>query len=301
VDDANELNLDKHHEKDANKSLKEALERVEGSLKETYRFLLAPMQDPDAEGGLSTVTWEDEALSLSGLNYDIAINNAVRDKEWVIKAWAPIHLRDLMQRCFWKDGHPDELAQKVWLDTCRYLYMPRLASSDVFTDAVGEGIKSDEWFGYAAAKDAKGYKGLLFGKMGNVYLDGNAVLLNAEVAAASIPAPQSSRKGGQPGSGIGGGGEGHTAGVPPTPWVEAPQRLRRFHGTVSLEAHDPIGAFAEVVQNVIEHFTAQFGTEVAITVDVEARRAEGFDARTVRNVKENATTLKFKTAEFEEE
>ena len=43
------------------------------------------------------------------------------------------------------------------------------------------------------------------------------------------------------------------------------------------------------------------GTEVHVSVDIEARRGEGFDAKTVRTVRENAGTLKFKTAEFEEE
>jgi hypothetical protein len=31
-----------------------------------------------------------------------------------------------------------------------------------------------------------------------------------------------------------------------------------------------IGNLAEIVQSVIEHFSAQYGTEVAVTVDIEA-------------------------------
>ena len=52
---------------------------------------------------------------------------------------------------------------------------------------------------------------------------------------------------------------------------------------------------------MIEHFTSKFGTEVAITVDIEARGRDGFDVKTVRTVKENSVTLKFKTSEFEVE
>jgi hypothetical protein len=76
---------------------------------------------------------------------------------------------------------------------------------------------------------------------------------------------------------------------------------RRFHGTTIVDPKDPISHFAEVVQNVIEHFTAQYGTEVILTLDVEARRGEGFDTKTVRVVRENAGVLKFKTADFEED
>ena len=61
------------------------------------------------------------------------------------------------------------------------------------------------------------------------------------------------------------------------------------------------GHFTQVVQNLIEHFTAQYGTEVAISVDIEARRVDGFDTKTVRTVRENADTMKFRTAEFEKE
>jgi hypothetical protein len=44
-----------------------------------------------------------------------------------------------------------------------------------------------------------------------------------------------------------------------------------------------------------------YGTEVAVTIDIEARCTDGFNAKTVRIVRENSATLKFRTAEFEEE
>ena len=76
---------------------------------------------------------------------------------------------------------------------------------------------------------------------------------------------------------------------------------QRFHATINIDARDPNTAFAAVVENVIEHFTAKFGTSVTITVEVEARNPDGFDAKLVRVVKENATTLKCKNPEFEAE
>lgn len=76
--------------------------------------------------------------------------------------------------------------------------------------------------------------------------------------------------------------------------------LRRFHGTAAIDASDPIRSFTDIVESVIEHFSAQYGTEVPISIDVEARRGEGFDTKTVRTVRENTATLKFGTAEFEE-
>jgi predicted AAA+ superfamily ATPase len=306
VDDADQLNLDKHHEKEAKKNRDDAVARVDASIKEAYRILLVPMQDPDADGGLSTVYWEDEALQLSGSSYDKAIETATREREWVIKAWAPPHLGALLAKWFWKPDRPSIPANKVWLDTCRYLYMPRLISSDVFTHTVKDGVAAKDWFAYAGSEKAGAFAGLLFGtSAGGIYLDEAAVLVRPDAAAAATaPQMKTSRSGTMTAVTTGEGGQttGTTKQVkgkgssPPVQVV-----FRRFHGTVEVEVPDPIGHFTEIVQNVIEHFSAQYGTDVNVTVDIEARRGDGFDGKTVRVVKENVGTLKFRTAEFEEE
>jgi len=77
--------------------------------------------------------------------------------------------------------------------------------------------------------------------------------------------------------------------------------FQRFHGTVEVDPQNPIGSFTEIVENIIEQFAAQYGTTLSITIDIEARRKKKFDLKTIHIVKENAATLKFKTAEFEEE
>ncbi|MCC7072854.1 MAG: hypothetical protein IT383_16120 [Deltaproteobacteria bacterium] len=58
--------------------------------------------------------------------------------------------------------------------------------------------------------------------------------------------------------------------------------FKRFHGTVEITPPDPVGSFTEIVDSVIGHFTAQYGTGVTITIDVEARRVDGFDTKLVR-------------------
>jgi PHP family Zn ribbon phosphoesterase len=70
---------------------------------------------------------------------------------------------------------------------------------------------------------------------------------------------------------------------------------------VGIDVADPIGSFTEIVQNVIERLTEKYGTEVTITLDVAATRRDGFDAHTVRTVRENAQTLGLRAAEFDEE
>ncbi len=63
VEEVDALNLDKHSEKEAKKNCEDAGKRVEASIRETYRYLLAPMQDPDTASGPATLTWEDESCA----------------------------------------------------------------------------------------------------------------------------------------------------------------------------------------------------------------------------------------------
>lgn len=304
VEDADELNLDKHHEKEANKNRDEADKRVEACIKETYRFLLVPSQDPDAPDGLTTVRWEDEALGLSGSNYEKAIASVVREKEWVIAAWAPTHLAAVLSRWFWKADARAVSAKKVWLDTCRYLYMPRLSTQEIFVDTVRDGAARREWFGYASGQDKDRYSGLVFGGPGGIYLDDTSLLVRPDAAAAAQmpdggggPAPSGpeapptvSRTSTGPRAKSGSGG-----------FAARPIVAKRFHATAEIDDEDPIGSFTQIVQEVLEFFTAKYGTTVSITLDIEAKHPDGFDSKFVRVVKENATTLKFKLAEFEED
>ncbi len=58
--------------------------------------------------------------------------------------------------------------------------------------------------------------------------------------------------------------------------------------------------FGKVSAEVIAHLTSLLGTDVTITVEIAAANSEGFPDATVRNVTENAKTLKFTDYGFEE-
>ena len=178
--------------------------------------------------------------------------------------------------------------------------------------AIKDGILHKDWFGYAATEKPPGtYEGLLFGATGGVYLNDSSVLVRADAAAAAA-APRSvppleltiEDAGGESSAG---GKTTVQVSVPvkgsrkPASSPPAQVTYRRFHATAAVDAQDPIGSFTEIVQGVVEHFSAQYGNQLTITVDIEARRPAGFDAKLVRVAKENAATLKFKTAEFEED
>ena len=73
----------------------------------------------------------------------------------------------------------------------------------------------------------------------------------------------------------------------------------RFYGTTGV---DPVKAkmdFATIVDEVVQQFTAQFGVEVTISVEIEAQKEGGFDESLQRTIKENCNVLTFRSSEFE--
>lgn len=55
----------------------------------------------------------------------------------------------------------------------------------------------------------------------------------------------------------------------------------------------------DIATEVIQHLAAV--GEVTVTVEIEARSADGFPDTVVRDVTENGRTLRFRSQEFEEE
>jgi hypothetical protein len=206
---------------------------------------------------------------------------------------------------FWKDGVRDVEAQDIWQKTCQYLYLPRLKDSHVFQATLADGAGSRDYFGLAMGKRDDKYLSFSFGGRPAIYLD-ETLIIEPKVAAEYEAAIKGAEEAKVPG----------VDGVAPTsptatpqpngPGVPgAPQTARstkkRFFGTTGL---DPILAkkeFADVVDEVVQQFTTKVGSEVTITVEVQARSAAGFDEGVQRAVRENCKTLKFSSFDFEAE
>jgi hypothetical protein len=58
--------------------------------------------------------------------------------------------------------------------------------------------------------------------------------------------------------------------------------------------------FANIMNEVVQHFTAKYGSKVTISVEVNASHPEGYDEHVQRTVKTNCGVLKFGGYEFEE-
>jgi hypothetical protein len=227
------------------------------------------------------------------------IENRLKEEEWLIFEWSPIHLMNLLQRWYFKDGVTEISALKVWQDCCHYLYLPRLIRDDVFKNAINLGLHSQDFFGFASGKSDDKYLGFIFGENASIILADQSLLIARDAAVAykeslkPIITPPVL--------------DGDDDNIPPVilppiepkPPVTTPAK-KHFYGTISL---DPIKAkmdFATIVDEVVEQFTSKLGVDVKISVEIQATsNREGFDEAMQRAVKENCKVLKFGNSEFE--
>ena len=97
-----------------------------------------------------------------------------------------------------------------------------------------------------------------------------------------------------------GPGPGLRPPAPPPP-LPPERRLRRFHGTVSLDPARVGRDASRIAEEVIAHLAGQLGAEVVVTLEIEARLPNGATDQIVRTVTENSRTLKFTSQGFEAE
>lgn len=312
------LNQDLSHLNQSKRSRDGADQSLTQLIRETWKWLLAPVED--FVKGRPDLKWEVVAIAPTAQNLIQSIEEKLREEEWMVYEWSPIHLRKVLADWYLKDGITEISALKVWQDCCHYLYLPRLVNDQVFRNAIAEGVETEDFFGFAAGKEGDRYLGFSFGKNSLASLDESSLLIDRETAAAYAeklrgtqqPEPQPEHPG------TGGTGSGNTSGAsgsgdaltPPTDPLSlhgntgqdsTAANKTHFYGTVDLDAVKAKMDFATIMDEVIQQFTAQVGVDVTISVEIEARKKDGFDESLQRTIKENCNVLKFKSSEFEED
>lgn len=311
VSDINDgkLNLDLFQASLAKKNSDGAEKSLQQTVRETYKWILCPMQFKATD---KTIDWEAISVSTNSANLIQEIENRLREEEWITSEWSPIHLKNVLEQWYFKEGISDVSALKVYQDTCHYLYLPRLVNDGVYRNAISQGLESEDFFGFASGKDGDNYLGFRFSNGGFLTLDDTCLLIHKDAAAEyrekSKPAatPQVAT---QPDSNT--REQPAPAGTPantpqPTPGSSTSPAARstvkkQFYGNINL---DPVKAkmdFATIVDEVVQQFTAKLGVEVSISVEIQAKSKDGFDEGLQRTIKENCNVLRFGSSEFEED
>lgn len=304
------LNLDQYQSRQASASYEDANDALRRMVRETYKWMLAPMQEAKPGKGLSEIQWEHFQVNPGASNLSQEIERVLTENELLITQWAPIHLAKVLRDWFWKDDIKQVSALNVWQQSCQQLYLPRLKDDTAFQHTMAMGTESKDFFGFAQGMDGDRYVGFSFDQRASLVLDSALLLIEPATAAAYAELQRAEEEAAKP--------EGFTSFKPGETSVPlraedstkpdsaafagaTPQQSakKQFYASVDL---DPIQAkkqFADLVDEVVLQFTSRPGVKVRIAIEIQAETATGFDDNIQRAVKENCKVLRFKNAEFE--
>lgn len=306
------LNLDQFQSRQASKSLEDANEALRRMIRETYKWMIAPMQEARPGKGLTEIQWEHFPVNPGAQNLSQEIERVLKENELLITEWAPIHLATALKNWFWKDDVKETSALNVWQQSCQQLYLPRLKDDTVFQQTMGTGAESRDFFGFAQGKENGRYIGFTYGKRTSLFLDSSLLLIEPVTAAGYAEAQRAAEESARtkptdttPSATGGGDISPHIEDSAKSTYVgsggAAPHSVKKqFYGSIELDAIQAKKQFADLVDEVVLQFTSRPGVKVKIAIEIQADSATGFDDGLQRAVKENCNVLRFKNAEFED-
>ena len=285
-------------------------------LPETYQWLLVPEQRTAQE----SMTWSITRLTGAEPLAERASRRLLSDEGMVPRLGPNLLKRHLDQVPLWAGNHVSVRQLSEYF--CNYLYLPRLKSPDVLLTTIAAGPNSTSWeldaFAYAEGYDqAQGrYINLIAGPAdGSAQPIPTGLVVKVDVALAQRQAEErerrerEARERAERGRETGGGPSPDPDPVDPVPPIlttalpppPQPRPLKRYHGSVELNAMTPASSLSKIVEEVIVHLTSQVGANVNITLELDAYLPEGAPEHIVRTVTENSQQLKFLSHGFEEE
>ena len=293
--ESEELNLTQHQITQAKTQRQAADGVVHARLPEMYQWLIVPTQEnPQAQ-----VAWQALKLSGSDALADRACKKLKND-ELLVTNLASTRLRMELDRVpLWRGNHV--AVRQLVEDFGKYLYLPRLQQGAVLLNAIRSGLSLLTWekdsFAYAESYDeqAQRYRGLRHGAIIPVTAEDAGLLVTPDVARQQIDEetkPTAPPAGDEktPGRTDEVVTPGETQSGKPEP-----QKPKRYHGTVRLDAARVGRDAGRIADEVISHLVGLVGAGVTVTLEIEAEIPSGVPDHVVRTVTENGRTLKFQS------
>ena len=306
VEKSNELNLTPQQLAQASEKRDQASHTIDDRLPLTYQWVLNPTSP--VPGG----PFEIEEIKTDGQSPSLA--DRVAKKLGSAGAFSSQHAArsirlslDEKVPAAWADGHVSVGA--LWGLYAQYPYMPRLRGREVLVDALDNQplIWQSEGFALADGYDDKSdtYSGLwLPGETGRATVTDATLIVKSERAetqrASEKPIPSTTDD------------DAGTNSEPPeseaatrpgdkaqAPAIPSKPTVRRFVGSAPISGDRYAGDFAKVAAEVIANLAAVPGVKLTLNVSIDAVAPDGFTEQQVRTIRENASTLKFTTNEFE--
>ena len=294
VRDTERLNLTQSNSALAKVKLAEANETMKTRLKETWCYLLYPVQD-SAEAEVAWISGkapvQDGFLSRT--------SKRLVDEEALLTELGPARLDRELQKYIWNGK--DHLSLKdLWEYVNRYIYLPRLKNRSVLVRTVEAAVAGmlPGPFAYAESWDeaARTYGGLAIDNAANIQIviDNESVIVDPDIAEANRPAPPASSEppAEEPVSqdiDLATKTEENEADRP----AQAEGKPTRFTGTVMISADRPARDIHQIVEAIVEQLTTLPGSEVSLKLEIDAEVPSGLDQTKVRTLIENSNTLGF--------
>jgi hypothetical protein len=314
-----ELNLSAQQAAQGRKRLKAADEAVALRITDTYQWLLVPVQ-PESD---RPITWDVTRAEGSKERLAERASEKLRQADLLRTVQGARNIRhdlDTRLASVWQAGHVR--VGELWTYYCRHPYLPRLRDRKVLDDGISgvseEAVWDTEAFAIAAGYDehARKYLGLAIPRQDVIgQITDQTLLVRPDLALAqrerelthraSTPGAPDEESGRSPAgalpetAGSSGTAPG-TAGQPGTSKAPAAPKNTRFFGVARISADRYARDLTKLSQEIIQHLAAPEGVELEIRVEITARKPDGYADDQVRNVTENAHTLKFETYGFED-
>jgi len=295
-DERESLNLDAFQSNRAKTGREQSNETVQSRILESYVWLFVPIQ-PDAK---KDIEWQESRLQGQDALAIKAVKRLKNDENLIIE-FSPTRLKLELDRYLWKDT--DHLnIKKLWEYFATYLYLPRLRDSRVLLETIQEGVHRLTWkenFAYAEdwEDEKKRYLGLRAGVLTSILIDGQCLIVKPEVAQKQfdderkdiidIHVVQE--------------GKGDYEEEKKDEGPKKPTLPKRFYGSVHLDATRLGRDAGKIAEEVIQHLVSLVGSDVELSLEINAKISEGIPPNIVRTVTENCNTLNFTNFEFEEE
>jgi predicted AAA+ superfamily ATPase len=312
VDETDQLELTPSQVKQAEVQKGSASSVVEARIPESYQWLLIPVQNKPQD----EVTWQATQLKEND-HLAVRASKKLKKEELLVTSFSPSRLKmELDNVPLWRGDHVP--MSQLFEDFAKYTYLPRLQHPRVLAAAIQDGLALLTWaqdsFAYADSYDeqAKRYRGLVYGRMMQIVPNSTpGLLVKPDVAMRQIEAetaPPPTRKTDPTPTGDGLKPQPRTVGVNgdeederPLPPPKLKVQPKRFHGSVTLDTSRVGRDASRVADEVLSHLSGLIGSNVKVTLEVEAEVPNGVTDEIIRIVTENARALKFDSQGFENE
>lgn len=303
LSEADALGVSAHQRKQAETQKSAAESMIVARLPESWQWLMVPHQNKPQEA----MEWKKIRLSGGQDALAVRAGKKLRTEELLYANMAGTILKlHLDQVPLWRGETKSHVGiRQLTEDFAKFVYLPRLASSTVLTNAISDGLGRITWatesFAYADSFDETSgrYSGLIGGSARGILEDDPGLLVHPNVASKQLA--EDAQKVAEATPGYETTWNAPSSATVTSNAVTARPVLKRFHGSVTLDSGRVGRDAGRIAEEVVAHLVALMGAKVKVTLEIQAEIPSGAPDHVVRTVTENSRTLKFDSQGFEVE